>query len=133
MRLELYWQLLANADWPVGRRYRYRLARLTRRLDRLEAALHNPKAQVSYDISAARGGAKLYSQLTLLLEFVCEGEGEPTQGMRRVAEDLERELARCKFALEVVQKLAVPRLNTLAQKRGLPEVWLPKPQRMIIR
>ena len=36
----------------------------------LEARLHNPKAETTYDILAKKGGAKLYSQLSLLLDAV---------------------------------------------------------------
>src|SRR5262249_50490003 len=41
---------------------------LIARLDDVEAKLHNPKAQVGYDILAMRGGAKLYSELIWLFE-----------------------------------------------------------------
>ena len=76
-------------------------AAIVERLDTLEARLHNPEAEVTYDILAGRGGgAQLYSQLSPLYSFAVEGEGAPTQGMREVAaehhatlEALEAELA----------------------------------------
>src|SRR5207244_2710160 len=37
---------------------------MIRKLDDLEGKLHNPKAEVTYDILAQRGGAKLYSKLS---------------------------------------------------------------------
>ncbi len=61
-----------------------RAAEAIDKLDALEAKLHNPKAEVAYDILAQKGGAKLYSQLANLLGFVQEGDGAPTQGVREV-------------------------------------------------
>ncbi len=54
------------------------------KLDALEEKLHNPKAEVVYDILALKGGARLYSRLSPLYSFVVEGDGVPTQGMREV-------------------------------------------------
>ena len=53
-------------------------------MDDLENKLHNPKAQVTYDILAQRGGAKLYSQLGALYEWAKDTDDGPTQGMREV-------------------------------------------------
>jgi len=54
------------------------------KLDALENRLHNPKAEVVYDVLAFKGGAQLYSRLGPLYSFVVEGDGVPTQGMREV-------------------------------------------------
>jgi hypothetical protein len=62
-----------------------KLARgLAPKLDAVEEKLHNPKAEVVYDILAFEGGAKLYSRLSPLYSFVVENDGVPTQGMREV-------------------------------------------------
>ena len=53
---------------------------LIAKLDALEEKLHNPKAKVTYDIFAAKGGAKLYSQYAFLFDVVKDGDGPPTQG-----------------------------------------------------
>ena len=58
------------------------------KLTALEEKLHNPKAKVTYDIFAAKGGAKLYSQYAFLYGSAMEGDGAPTQGMREVYADL---------------------------------------------
>ena len=58
--------------------------------DALEDKLHNPKAQVDYDVLAK--GARLYSRLGPLLGFVTDGTGAPTQGARDVFADHVREL-----------------------------------------
>jgi photosystem II stability/assembly factor-like uncharacterized protein len=50
--------------------------------DAMEAKLHNPKAEVEYDILAK--GAMLYSRLTTLLQYTLSGSGAPTQGQREV-------------------------------------------------
>ena len=55
------------------------------KLDALEARLHNPRAKVTYDILAMKGGAQLYSNLGWLYGSVLEGDGPPTQGMREAA------------------------------------------------
>jgi hypothetical protein len=60
--------------------------------DALEAKLHNPKAEVAYDILAMPGGAQLYSRLGPLYGWASEGDGRPTQGMREVYAELRREL-----------------------------------------
>src|SRR5262249_17485714 len=57
---------------------------LIEKLDKLEADWHNPKAEVTYDILAMKGGAKLYSQLGQLYEFAKDSDGVVTQGMREV-------------------------------------------------
>ncbi|HEU4402672.1 MAG TPA: glycosyl hydrolase [Candidatus Polarisedimenticolia bacterium] len=72
------------ADWMKSARS------LITRCDALEEKLHNPKAEVEYDILAK--GARLYSRLSPLLVFATGGSGAPTQGMREVFADQSREL-----------------------------------------
>jgi hypothetical protein len=48
----------------------------------LERELHNPDAQVEYDILAK--GTKLLSRLNAVFANATSGDGEPTQGMREV-------------------------------------------------
>jgi hypothetical protein len=72
------------ADWTKA------AADLTGKCDRLEETLHNPKAQVEYDILAK--GARLYSRLSPLLSNAVDGTGAPTQGMREVFAGQLREL-----------------------------------------
>ena len=50
----------------------------------LEDKLHNPTAEVVYDILAMRGGARLYSRLSPLQMWAVEAEGAPTAGMTQV-------------------------------------------------
>jgi hypothetical protein len=65
---------------------------LAAKCDALEAKLHNPKAEVTYDILAMPGGAQLYSRLAPLYSWAAEGDGPPTQGMREVHAELRKEL-----------------------------------------
>lgn len=62
------------------------------KLDALEDRLHNPKAEVVYDILAFKGGARLYSRLGPLYSFVVESDGAPTQGVREVYASQKAEL-----------------------------------------
>src|SRR4029079_11202889 len=50
---------------------------LARKLDAVEEELHNPKAKVTYDILAFKGGAKLLSQIAPLYQWVKDGDGKP--------------------------------------------------------
>ena len=57
---------------------------LIAKLDNLEARLHNPKAEITYDVLAQRGGSQLYSRMAPLMDWSAGGAGAPTQGMREV-------------------------------------------------
>jgi hypothetical protein len=94
-------------------------------VDGLEGKLHNPKAKVTYDILAQKGGARLYSQLSALLDFATEGDGPPTQGMKELADDLEKELAERADEFEKVKTGEVARVNELARKLKVPMIWMP--------
>src|SRR5262249_37996729 len=65
---------------------------LIKKLDALEENFHNPKAKITYDIFAAKGGAKLYSQLTFIYGSTIDGDGPPTQGVRAVYAELTAQL-----------------------------------------
>jgi hypothetical protein len=63
---------------------------LIEKIDVLEGKLHNPKAEVTYDILGQ--GARLYSKLTSLYEWAQDSDGPITQGMREVAGAYDAEL-----------------------------------------
>ena len=65
---------------------------LAAKCEALEGELHNPKAEIVYDILAQRGGTKLYSRLSPLMSWVAEGDGAPTQGARQVYAEQRKEL-----------------------------------------
>ena len=102
---------------------------LAEKLDALEARLHNPKAEVTYDILAMKGGAKLYSQLAMLLDFVTAGDGPPTQGMVERAAELKRELEIYEVQFDRLKQEELAKINGLAQKLQAPMIWIPKRSR----
>jgi hypothetical protein len=90
--------------------------------DALEDKLHNPTAEVVYDILAMRGGTRLYSRLAPLQMWAIEAEGAPTEGMQQVLEEEERELTT--LAGETQQFIGddVASVNQRAAQLGLPFV-----------
>lgn len=100
---------------------------LAGKLDDLEAKLHNPKAKVGYDILAQKGGAKLYSQLGGLYNFASAGDGPPTQGMRELTDELEKELSQYEDAFSKLKTEDVAKVNELARKLNVPMIWIPVP------
>ena len=92
---------------------------LTTTLDAAEAELHNPKAEVTYDILAGRdGGTQLHSRYFWLFEMTREHDGPPTQGMRETLTALDAELAAQRAAVRKALDADLPRINELAQGVG---------------
>jgi hypothetical protein len=125
-QLDLHAELLA--DETKARALLKECKALREKIDTLEALLHNPKADVTYDILAQKGGAKLYSQLGALYEMVKLGDGSPTQGMVDFAGDLEKELERYSAQLEIIKKDDLGKVNDLARKAQAPIIWIPAPK-----
>jgi photosystem II stability/assembly factor-like uncharacterized protein len=98
---------------------------LEKKLDDLEGKLHNPKAKISYDIFAARGGAMLYSQFAWLLGSVTDGDGPPTKAQLELADELEKELMGHVVAFDSLAKDDVVKLNEAARKLEVPELYVP--------
>jgi hypothetical protein len=98
---------------------------LDKTLDGIEEKLHNPRAKISYDIFAARGGAMLYSQFAWLLSNLVDADGEPTKAQRELADDLGKQLAALVGQFEGVVKADVAKLNDAAKKLGVPELYVP--------
>jgi photosystem II stability/assembly factor-like uncharacterized protein len=96
------------------------------KLDALEEKLHNPKAEVTYDILAQKGGAKLYSQLGALFGTLREADGTPTQGVMEVYADLARELEGLQTEWNGLLNGDLARLDALARKTGVPGVLAPR-------
>ncbi len=97
-----------------------RAERISTDLRAVEERLHNPQAEVNYDILAGRdGGAKLLSRLGWVAGGALDHDGPPTQGMREVAADLARELAEQEQALERLLATDLAELNREAAGLGL--------------
>jgi len=89
------------------------------KIDVLEAKLHNPKAEVTYDILAERGGARLYSRLSPLQMWAVSGDSAPTQGMQQVLAEYEKELAPLEQEAETLLSKDLADINARAKSLGL--------------
>ena len=98
---------------------------LGKKLTALEEKLHNPKAKITYDVFAARGGAMLYSQLTFLLGNVCDGDGSPTKAQKELADELEKQLTAHVSEFEKLTTADVAKLNDAAKSLGVPGLYVP--------
>jgi photosystem II stability/assembly factor-like uncharacterized protein len=98
---------------------------LMEKLNALEAKLHNPKAEVSYDILAQKGGAQLYSKLGPLYDWTHDSDGPPTQGMRDIFAEETEELKRDEAKLNELFAGDLVKLNEAAKKLELPVVLVP--------
>jgi photosystem II stability/assembly factor-like uncharacterized protein len=95
---------------------------VVKRADAIEGRLHNPTAEIVYDILAMRGGTKLYSRLSPLQMWAIEAEGPPTAGMRQVLEVQEKELEGLARETDEFLRKDVASLNELASKLSMPFV-----------
>jgi hypothetical protein len=102
--------------------------KLVARLDALEGKLHNPKAEVTYDILMQKGGAQLYSKMIPLYSFAIDGDGAPTQGMREMYAEHARELASYEAEWKELGA-AVAALNAQAKELNAAVVVVPGPRR----
>jgi photosystem II stability/assembly factor-like uncharacterized protein len=93
-------------------------------LTALEGQVHNPHAEVVYDILAMKGGARLYSRLSPLLMFA-DGDGPPTQGLRDVHAALQEELTAAIATYERITTGQVAAINARARELGLGFVTVP--------
>ncbi len=122
-QLDLRKQLLKDDD-KANDLLKQSLA-LGNKLDSIEEKLHNPKAKISYDIFAQKGGAMLYSQFAWLLANLIDADGEPTKPQRELADDLGKQLAGLVKQFDDAVKADVAKLNTVAKKLGVPELYVP--------
>ncbi len=98
---------------------------LIAKLDALEARMHNPKAEVVYDILAQKGGTKLYSRLSPLFDIVKNGDGAPTEGAREEYAREKQELEGDEAELSRLLSTDLSTLNETAGKLGLPRIYVP--------
>jgi photosystem II stability/assembly factor-like uncharacterized protein len=95
------------------------------RIDTLEARMHNPGAQVVYDILARPGGTRLYSRITPLYMWAVSGDGAPTQGAREVYADQKKELDGLEAELRALVVGDVAALNRQARELNLGDIPIP--------
>lgn len=92
---------------------------VVKKADALENKLHNPTAEVVYDILAMRGGTRLYSRLAPLQMWAAEAQGPPTAGMTQVLEAQEKELAELERETRSFIEEEIGTLNDAATRLGL--------------
>jgi photosystem II stability/assembly factor-like uncharacterized protein len=85
----------------------------------LEDKLHNPTAEVVYDILAMHGGARLYSRLAPLQMWAVESNGVPTAGMTQVLAEQEKELAALETEAKQFFSTDVAKINQRADQLNL--------------
>ena len=119
-------QLAARLD-DAGGRGALRLAAsgLAERCLEIERQLHNPDAEVVYDILSRRGGTRLLSNLVFLYETLRGGDGAPTQGAREVLAELHAERGRLHGEIEALIANQVAAIDRLAGELALPRILLP--------
>ena len=99
---------------------------LVKKLDALEERMHNPKAKISYDIFALKGGTKLYSRLAFLYVTAIDGDGAPTQGVKEVYAEHAQELKACLELWEKFLKDDLAPQNAQAKQNDWPVILVPK-------
>ena len=112
-------------DGPHAEHLRNASKLLVGQLDGLESKLHNPEAKISYDILAK--GSRLYSQIIPLYDFVNEGDGLPTQGVKEVLVQKRADLTNYELELETLVRGDLASLNRLASEQGIGFVVDPGP------
>jgi photosystem II stability/assembly factor-like uncharacterized protein len=101
---------------------------LVEKLDAVERELHNPDAEVTYDILAGREGAgtKLHSRYAWLNESARSHLGPPTQGMLEVQAQLDGELAVQRQQLDELLGPELAKVQALAAGKGIGYVVTPE-------
>lgn len=94
--------------------------------DALESRMHNPEAEVLYDVLAGRhGGAKLYAQISPLFSDIQSSDYGPTQGqLDQMAENLAA-LKSVEDDLNALRQGDLARLEAEAASLQLPRVIVP--------
>jgi hypothetical protein len=98
---------------------------LLQKLENTEEELHNPRAQVVYEILAQRGGAKLYSQIVPLYSTLLGSDQPPSQGLRTLAQEHRTALDRLEQQWRALLTRDLVELNALAKKLDLPAILGP--------
>jgi len=98
---------------------------LIEKLNAFEEKIHNPKAEVTYDILAMKGGAKLYSRLSPLYSFVTEGDTPPVQGMREVFTAQKQEVQAFESEWAQLSQQSLKPLNDAARQLDFPVIIAP--------
>ena len=116
-----------TAKNPAAKALQAAAEAVTKRCDELELQMHNPKAEVVYDVLAGReGGAKLYSQIAPLFSDIQNSDYAPTQGQQAQMEENLADLKQVEEQLNTLRSEDLARLEAQALALGLPRVILPE-------
>jgi photosystem II stability/assembly factor-like uncharacterized protein len=96
-----------------------------KKLDAVEERLHNPKAEIAYDVLAMKGGAMAYSRLSPLFEFAKNGDGPPTQGMKNVYAAVKKDLDAADAEWKALVNTDLAALQKQAEALDLPKIYVP--------
>lgn len=92
----------------------------------IERTLHNPDAEVAYDVLAGRhGGAKLYPRYGWLESAAYPHAGPPTQGQSEEKAELDAELTEQQAAFQALVDGDLAALNEMVAAAGLGHVLVP--------
>ena len=100
------------------------------KLDAIEGGLHNPKAEIPYDLLAHKGGARVYSQLSALFRFVTAADGPPTQGMREAFDEQIKEVKRLEADLGKLLADDLQKINDEAKRLEVPGIVVPQEKKL---
>jgi len=116
-----------TARHPGARELQDTAAAVIKRCDDLELRMHNPHAEVVYDVLAGReGGVKLYSQIAPLFSDMQNSDYAPTQGQAEQLADNLAELKQLEAQLGALRSEDLARLEAQAKALGLARVILPE-------
>jgi hypothetical protein len=102
-------------------------AAILQRCDAIEGRLHNPEAQVVYDVLRGHaGGAKLYSQLAPLFSDIQSSDYAPTQGQREQLQENLAELTAIEGEITALRNGDLARLEARVSSLGLPRIIVPQ-------
>ena len=115
-----------TAKLPAAKSLHATAEALVARTDAIEERMHNPEAEVVYDVLAGRkGGAKLYSQLSNLYTDVQSSDFAPTQGQRGQLEENLADLSAIEGEMQALRTGELAQLESQATSLGLPRVIVP--------
>ena len=115
-----------TAKHPGAKQLQEAAAAVIKHCEELELRMHNPHAEVVYDVLAGRdGGAKLYSQIAPLFSDIQSSDHAPTQGQLEQLQDDLGELQQLEQDLARLRDTDLAQLEAQSRSLGLPRVILP--------
>jgi photosystem II stability/assembly factor-like uncharacterized protein len=123
-QLEARNELLRLQGWSSANELSESSKALIIRLDNLEAKLHNPRAEISFDILAMKGGAKLYSQLSFLFDTCIRSDDLPTEGMHKMYQGLRHDLDVYEGDMRRLESVDVTSFNERCKRLDVPYIFV---------